>query len=135
MERRCKSVFSKIRQAEQCRKSYAAHTAHKRPFLRFKTIRPNSFVTHKVQCFVFVGIVCFLKDSDIICAALVKIFIILAVDGVNLKTDHFEIFSRQLARLTDIFNIAFCLAFARENEYFLHSRIGDNFHFMLNLLV
>ena len=63
-----------------------------------------------------------------------KIAVFLCVDGINFKPHHAEIFSRQLAGLADIFNIALCTALPRQKENFLHAAVGDYFHFMFNLL-
>ena len=135
MKRRSKRIFPEIRKSQKRRKSYAAHSAHERPLLCIKPVRPDSLVAHKMQLFISDCIISFLKYSDIVHTALVKILVVFYINGINLNSDHSEILPRDLTCLSDILNIRIGGALSRKNQDFFHSAVCDDLHFVFNLLV
>ncbi len=133
MQGACQCILTEIRQSEQRRKSYAAHAAHQRTFLCVKAVRPYSFVSEQVQSFVFFGIIGFLKNGHIVRTAFVEILVFIGIDGIDLKTDHTEILSRQLTSFTDVFHITLSTALACEYEDLLHTAVSNNPHLFFDL--
>ena len=90
-------------------------------------------MAHQVQGLVLVGIVCLLKNGDIVGPALVEIAVLVGVDGVDLQPHHAEVLPGQLAGLADIFHIALGAALSGEDQDLLHAAVGDDLHLMLDL--
>ena len=90
-------------------------------------------MSHKMKLFVAVAVICFLKYSNIICAALVEILIFFCIDRIYLKTNISEILSCKLTSISDIVNIAFGSAFTCKNKYFLDTALCDYPHLMFYL--
>ena len=90
-------------------------------------------MSHQMQSFVFIGVIGFLKYSDIICTAFMQITIFVGIYRIDFKTDHAEILSCKFTCLTNVFYITFCPAFSSKNQDFFHTRISNYFHLMGNL--
>lgn len=73
------------RPVQACGKSDSAHAAHQSALLGIDTIWENTFVTGQMQCFVFVRIISFLKNGDIICAAGMQIGILFRIYRIDFK--------------------------------------------------
>ena len=87
-----------------------------------------------MERFVFVGIVGFLKHCHIVHPTFMEIAVLIGVDGIYFYPHHSEILSRQLTGFADILHIALSAAFPGEDQYFLHAGIGNDLHFVLDLL-
>ena len=83
--------------------------------------------------FVFVRIVGFLEHRHIVSPALVEIFVFIGIYGVDLQTNHAEIFSCQLTGFTDVLYVALPTAFPGKDQDFLHAGVSNDLHFMLDL--
>ena len=88
----------------------------------------------QVESLIFLRIVSFLEHGHIVNAAFVEITVLIGVDGVNFHTHHAEIFSCELAGFTDILHITLRTAFAGKDQDLLHPGIGNDLHFIFNLL-
>ena len=91
-------------------------------------------MAHQMQRFVFVRIIGFLENSDIIRTAFMKVLIFIHIDRINLKTYISEILAGQFTGLTDVFHITHMSALACQHQDFLNTGICNDFHFMLDFL-
>ena len=91
-------------------------------------------MTCQMQGFVFIGIIGLLENSYIICAAFMKICVLIRIHRIHLKTDYLEIFSSDLTGLSDIFYIRFRFALSGEDQDLLESGFCNGCHFLLDLV-
>ena len=133
MQCACQGILPKIGQTEKCGERHTSHAAAECPFLCVETVRPHTLVTEQVELFVFVGVVSLLKYRHIIRAAFVEIPVFLRIDRINLKPDHAEILPCKFTGFADVFHIALTSALTGQNQDFLHTAVGNDFHLMLDL--
>ena len=134
MERGGEGVLSEIRKSEERGESDSPHPPAKRPFLSVETVRPDALVSEKMERLVFDGIVGFLKDRHVVGAAFVEICVFVGIDRIDFQSDVSEILTRKSAGFSDIFDVAFLPALAGQDQDFFHTAVGDDLHFMLDLL-
>ena len=126
-------VLSEIGKPKQSGECNASHAAAKRALLRVKAVRPDALVTKKMKRFVFVGVVGFLKNGDIVRAAFVQIAVFVCIYRIDFQSDHAEILPRELAGFANVFDVALSAAFAGEKKDLLHSALCDDLHFVFYL--
>ena len=129
----CKCILSEIIQTQQCTKSYSAHASFYGTLLGVDTIRIDTFVACQMKCFIFIGIIGLLEDSYIISATCMQIRILIRVHRIDFKSDHFEIFSCDLAGISDVFHCGFVSAFSGQDQNLLQACLSDRLHFFFNL--
>ena len=134
VQARGQGVLAEVVQAQQGGHGHAAHSAAQGAFLGVEAIGPDALVAQQMQLLVSLGVVGFLKDGDVIHAAFVQVGVLVGVDGVDFHADVAEVAARDLHRLADVFQAGMRAAFAREDENFLHARLGDDAHLMLDFL-
>ena len=88
-------------------------------------------MSHKMKGFIFVRIVCLLKNRDVISSTFMKIFVFITVYRINFKTNIPKILWSKLASLTYVLNITCTSALTCKHKNFFNTRIGNDFHFML----
>ena len=86
-----------------------------------------------MQSFVFIRIIGLLENCHIICAAFVKICVLIRIHRIHLKADHLEIFSRDLTGFSDVLHIGFGFALSGKDQDLLQTSLGDRCHFLLDL--
>ncbi len=101
--------------------------------LRLYTLIWDRFVACQMKCFIFIGIIGLLEDSYIISATCMQIRILIRVHRIDFKSDHFEIFSCDLAGISDIFHCGFVSAFSGQDQNLLQACLSDRLHFFFNL--
>ena len=87
-----------------------------------------------MQSFVFIRIISLLENCHIICAAFVKICVLIRIHRIHLKTDYLEIFSGDLTGLSDIFYIRFRFALSGKDQDLLESGFCNSCHLLLDLV-
>ena len=115
MQSRSQRILAKIIQTKQRGKTCAPHTAHQRPFLRVKTIRPDSLMPQQMKRFIFITVVGLLEHCHIIYSALMQILIFIRIHRIDLDSDIPEIFPGDLHRLSYIFHVGILPALAGQN--------------------
>ena len=63
-----------------------------------------------------------------------EILVFIGVDRIDLKSNHTEILSCEHASFANVFHIALRTALTCKNEDFLHPAVGNDLHFLFNLL-
>ena len=99
-------VLPEVGQPQQGRKRPPRASRPEGRALGVEAVGPHPLVAHQVQGLVLVGIVCLLKNGDIVGPALVEIAVLVGVDGVDLQPHHAKYFRASFAGLADIFHIA-----------------------------
>ena len=84
--------------------------------------------------FVFVGIVGFLKNGDVVGTALVEISIFIRIYRINFQADDAEIFPGDLTGISNVFDSGFGTAFSGKNQDFLKAGGGDGCHFFFDFI-
>ena len=133
MKSGCQRILPKIRKTQKGRKCHTSHASFQRSLLRIKPIRPYSFMPHQMKRFIFIRIIGLLKNSHIICTALMQVCILLCIYRINFQSYHAEIFPCQSAGFTDIFHITLAAAFSCQDQNFFHSAVCDHLHLFFNL--
>ena len=88
----------------------------------------------QMQSFVFIRIISLLENRHIICAAFVKICVLIRIHRIHLKTDYLEIFPGDLTSLSDIFHIRFRFALSGKDQDLLESGFCNSCHLFLDLI-
>ena len=127
-------VLPEVAQPQQRRKGHAPHPAPEGALLRVEAIGPHPLVAHEVEGLVLFDVVGLLKHGDVVRAALVEIAVLVGVDGVDLQPHHAEVLPGQLAGLADVFHTALGPALAGQEQDLLHAGVGDDLHFLFDLL-
>src|SRR5699024_674338 len=130
-----KSIFSKIVQPQKGAESYSPHTTHKGSFLGIDTVRVNPFMTCQMEGLIFVCMIGFLENRDIVCSAFMKVGVLIRIHRINLQTDDPEIFPGDLTGLSNIFYGGFFPALPCQNQDFLKAGLGNSCHFLVNLFI
>ena len=68
-----------------------------------------------MECFIFIGIVCFLENGHIVGAAFMEICVFVGVDRIDFQTDDFEIFLCDFAGFPNVLYCGFAAAFTGKN--------------------
>ena len=92
-------------------------------------------MTCQMESLIFVCMISFLEDRDIVCPAFMKVGVFIGIHGINLQTDDPEIFSGDLAGLSDIFYRGFFPALSCQDQDLLKTGFGDSRHFLINLFI
>ena len=130
-----KSVFPKIVQSQKGAEGYSPHTAHKSSLLGVDTIRVDPFMTCQMESLIFVCMISFLEDRDIVCPAFMEVGVFIRIHRINLQADDSEIFSGNPACLSDIFYCGFFPALSCQDQDLLKTGFGDSRHFLINLFI
>ena len=88
----------------------------------------------QMQCLILIRIIGLLKNSYIICAAFVKICVLIRIHRIYLKADYLEIFPGNLTGLSDIFYIGFGFALTGKDQDLLKSGFCNGCHFFFDLI-
>ena len=132
MQRCSQCIFPEIIQSQKCRKSGSSHASHQCTFLCIKTVWPDTFMSHKMKCLIFVCIISFLKNRDVIHTTFMQILIFVYIHRINLNSDIFEIFSCNLYSFTDIFHIRICATLSCQYQDLFHTGLCNDLHLMFN---
>ena len=73
----------------------------------------------KMECLIFVAVIGFLENGHIVCAAFMKIGILIGIHRIDFQANHFEIFAGNLQSLSDVCDGGFGAAFTGQNQNFL----------------
>ena len=133
MQSTCECITAEVRKPKQCRESAAAHTAHEGAFLRIKAVWEYALVAEQVELLITFAVVCFLEHRHVINAAFVQILVLIDIHRVNFDAHKLEVLAGKLASFTDVFDTAFCTAFAGEQQDLFHAAVSDDLHLVLNL--
>ena len=87
-----------------------------------------------MKSLIFVCVVGLLEHCHIVRTALMEVAVLIGVHRIYLKANHAEVFPCQLACLADILYIALAAALAGQYKDLLHAAVGDDLHFLLDLL-
>ena len=101
----CEGILAEVIQSQKCGESYAAHASFQSPFLGIQAIGKDAFVTRQMQRFVFIRVIGFLEDGDIIGAACVKLGILISVHRVDFQTNDLKVFPCDFAGFTNVANV------------------------------
>lgn len=118
-------VFLVIVETEESGEADAAHAAENGSLLRVEAVREDPFVSRQMQCFILIGVVRFLENGDVICAAFMEKPVFIDVYGIDFDADDAEILTGDPDGIADIGDVRHMTAFAGEHEDFFQSRDGD----------
>ena len=133
MKCRRQRILPEIIKSKQCGKSGSSHAAHQRAFLGIKPVRPDTLVSHQMERLIFFRIVCLLEHRHVVHATFMKILIFIHIDRIDLDSDIFKIFPRDLYSFSNVFHIGISAALTGQNQNFFHTGLRNDLHLMLNL--